>query len=654
MRSEKPRSSAQAASSTLSNEELLVIEKSQVGAAGKEMPIPGGGTLAAEVGGKMVTVPLKHTEVSAEVSGYIASVGVVQQFENPYSEKIEATYVFPLPQDAGVNDFVMTIGDRHIRGIIREREEARKIYEEAKSQGYVASLMTQERPNIFTQNVANIEPGKRIDVSIRYFHTLTYKNGWYEWVYPMVVGPRYNPAGSTDGVGAVAKGNQGASGQKTEVQYLHPTERSGHDIGLTVKVDAGMKIAEMASVNHIAHRRDDGEGGAVVTLDATDAIPNKDFVLRWKVAGESARPAMFVHKDKDGKGGTFSLMIVPPESLASLPRRPLEMVFVVDTSGSMSGRPIAQAKAAVQVALGKMHADDTFQIVKFANSADQLFPTAMPATAENVVESQKYVKAMQGDGGTEMLTGINKAMDFPRDPNRTRVVAFLTDGYIGNEVQILKALHQKLEGGRVFSFGVGTSVNRYLLDWMAVVGQGDAAYLSLNEAPEPVMDAYFEKISHPALANVKVECKGMEVTDVYPRRIPELFVGRPIVIAGRFKGAPTGEVVVSGKVGGKEGEAMKFVMSPAGRVTENAGINTVWARMKIADLELEGIWGERNVSQEVKNVALEHGLMSAYTSFIAVDSTRKTEGDHGTTVAVPVPVPEGVRYDTTVQERRTD
>lgn len=611
--------------------------------------IPGSPILVTQAEGKLVPVPLQHTDVSAQITGYIASVQVTQNYANPYAEKIEAVYVFPLPENAGINDFVMTIGERQIRGIIRERAEAERIYAEARAQGYVASMMSQERPNIFTQKVANIEPGKKIDISIKYFHTLSYQDGWFEWVFPMVVGPRYNPAGSTDGVGAVARNARGASGQSTEIQYLHPTERSGHDIALKVDVDAGVSIEQLLSVNHKIRQQDTREHSLLVQLDPADSLPNKDFVLRFKVAGNRPKTGLFVQRNEDGNGGYFTLLLIPPEDLKSLPRRGVEMVFVVDTSGSMSGAPIAQAKAAVQVALSKMDPSDTFQVVKFASGAEQMAPSPMDANPQNLLTAQTYVAAMSGNGGTEMMKGINAALDFPHDENRTRVVAFLTDGYIGNEIQILRALHAKLQESRVFSFGVGSSPNRYLMDAMARLGHGNAAYLSLNDAAEPVMNTYFDRISHPALTNLKVNFggDGMKVTDVYPQRLPELFVGRPVIITGRYTGSLASNITITGRVGEQQ---MTFTLPTRDAIEENPAIATVWARMKIADLHDEAIYEGRDVSTDVKQTALTYGLVSDYTSFLAVDSSRRTEGTRGTTVSVPVPVPDGVRYETTVQE----
>jgi len=302
--------------------------------------------METEVDHKQVPIPLKHTDVQASISGYIATVKVLQQFHNPYDHKIEAVYVFPLPENAAVNEFVMTIGERRIRGVIREREEAEEIYAEARRQGHIAALLTQERPNIFTQSVANIEAGKAIDVTIHYFHTLAYTDGWYEFVFPMVVGPRFNPPGSTHGIGAAARDAAGVSGQKTEVTYLAPDERSGHDIALSVEIDAGVEIPETLCRSHEVAVRKISPDHVMIKLNPRDSIPNKDFVLRYRVAGEGIQSSLLTHRDK--RGGFFTLMVYPPVELKSLPRHPLELVFVLDCSGSMKGEPIAQAKAAVK------------------------------------------------------------------------------------------------------------------------------------------------------------------------------------------------------------------------------------------------------------------------------------------------------------------
>jgi Ca-activated chloride channel family protein len=434
----------------------------------------------------------------------------------------------------------MTVGGRKIRGIIRERKEAEKIYRQAKRAGHVASLLTQERPNIFTQKVANIEPGKNIDIDIKYFNTLEYVDGWYEFVFPMVVGPRYNPAGSTDGVGAVAAGKRGASGQKTEVQYLKPTQRSGHDISLAVDIDAGVKIEEVRSSNHAISKKFDGKNRVNVAINKNDSIPNKDFVLRYRVAGKKVKSAVVTTRDE--RGGFFTMMLYPPESLKNVKRSPMEMIFVLDCSGSMRGKPMAKAKDAISRALRKLGADDSFQIIRFSSNASKLGPDPVIATPDNIARGLEFVESLSGSGGTQMIEGIKAALDFEHDPERFRFVSFMTDGKIGNEKQILAAVQAKLGDSRIFSFGVGSSPNRYLLDRMAKLGSGAVAYVGLDDSCGEIVDAFYDRISHPAMTNVGIDFGGMKVFDVYPSRVSDLFVGRPIVITGRFQGEGAGVI----------------------------------------------------------------------------------------------------------------
>jgi Ca-activated chloride channel family protein len=660
-------------------EELWVIQKAPAAAVADDGETPGTGAVVVPRGDALVPIPLKHTDVKASVVGHIGTVDVTQQFHNPFDSKIEAVYVFPLPHNAAVSEFVMTVGERRIRGIIREREEAKQIYEQAKSQGYVASLLEQERPNVFTQKVANIEPGKRIDVSVRYFHTLGYTDGWYEWAFPMVVGPRFNPpafgseaqarGGTTDGIGAAARGSRGASGQKTEVQYFKPGERSGHDVSLAVTLDALVPVEAVESRTHRVTVSRTSPRAAEVVLSAADSIPNRDFVLRWKVAGEGVKSGLVVRRGKDGGDGYFALTVVPPAELRGLPRSPVEMVFTLDVSGSMSGKPIEQAKAAVRYALRHMRPDDSFQIVKFAGGTERMSDKPLAASPANVRRAMQYLEGASAGGGTMMLEGLREALQAPADGSRPRYVVFLTDGYIGNEAEILGALQRMLGGSRVFAMGVGPATNRYLLEHMAKLGRGAVAYLGPDENAEQVMAEYFGAISHPALTDLALDLGGVGATELYPQRIPDLFVGRPVTVVGRFKGEAPKAVKVSGKVRG-EVQVIEVAMSedapvpspdgaeqagdrrsgPLQRSNPDAALPAVWARMKIAELgdHLAREPGDGEVAVRVRQVALEYGLMSAYTSFVAVDSMTRTAGEYGTTVVTPVPVPEGLRYETSV------
>ncbi|MCW5551738.1 MAG: VWA domain-containing protein [Verrucomicrobiae bacterium] len=629
------------------SDELWILARSSEAPAPQADDNPGSGALMAQLEEKQIPMPLKHTDVRASVSGYLGSVQVVQQFHNPYDTKIEAVYVFPLPHNAAVNEFIMTIGDRRIRGIIRERQEAEEIYQAAKRQGYVASLLTEERPNIFTQSVANIEPGKAIDVTIRYFHTLAYVDGWYEFVFPMVVGPRFNPPGMTEGIGAVALGEHGASGQKTEIQYLQPRERNGHDISLKLEVDAGVPIEEFQCRTHEVSHESPSSHQLAVTLQTHDTLPNKDFVLRYRVAGEKIKSSLLTHRD--ARGGYFTLMIYPPEELASLARQPLELVFVLDCSGSMSGIPIAQAKAAVERGLRRLRPGDSFQLINFSMTAAQLGRRPLAATPANVERALEYLHSLKGEGGTMMLKGIQAALDFPHDPQRLRFACFLTDGYIGNEVEILREIHQRLGASRIFSFGVGASPNRYLLNQMAKAGRGVVAYLGPNDDGAHVMEEFFDRISHPALTDLHIDWGGMQVAEVFPRAVPDLFVGRPVILMGRFNGDSNTALRVAGSAANVPVSfSVPATMAESGEA--NSALPSVWARMKIADLTEQSLLNpDARLPDYIKQLALDYSLMSAYTAFIAVDSTRQTDGREGVTVPVAVPVPEGVRYDTTVK-----
>lgn len=632
-------------------DEVWVIAKLKTDQVQADDETPGSGAMLALMPTEgrepeKVPLPLEHTDVRARIDAYIASVKVTQQFHNPYDSKIEAVYVFPLPQDAAINEFVMTIGDRRIRGIIREREEAERTYLEARAQGYRAALMTQERPNIFTQKVANIEPGKRIDVDIRYFNTLTYADGWYEFVFPMVVGPRFNPPHAKDPVRALPRRGQPAPATAgTNVHYLSPHERSGHDIALTVDVDPGVEIEQIESANHRVLT-----DGQTFTLASDDAIPNRDFVLRYRVAGDRIKSQLLTHRDDDGNE-YFTLMVYPPAELASQPRHPMEMVFVLDCSGSMSGQPLNQAKDAIKHALNRLEPNDTFQIVRFSDRASAFGHEPVPATASNIDQARRYVNGLNADGGTMMINGIKAGLDFPHDDERLRIVCFMTDGYIGNEAEILAAMHERLGASRVFSFGVGSSPNRFLLERMAGLGRGAVGYVGLNDDGAAVMDAFFERASRPAMTDVTIDWNGMRVSEVSPSRPADLLVGRPIVLTGRYRGELPPTLNLTGRASGEPIESVIRVNTHEDN-TARPALAGVWARKQIEVLSNARALSRHpddGTADEIMRLALAHNLMSAYTAFVAVDGSEKTAGSFGTTVQQALPVPDGVRYDTTVR-----
>jgi Ca-activated chloride channel family protein len=484
-------------------------------------------------------------------------------------------------------------------------------------------------------------------VNIKYLHTLSYVDGWYEFVFPMVVGPRFNPPGMTEGVGAVSRGKTGVPGQTKEVSYLTPGERTAHDISLSVNIDAGVRIEEFECKTHETIHELTSPERLTVSLNPGDSVPNRDFVLRYRVVGEQIKSSLLTHKDK--RGGYFSLMLYPPKELASLARQPMEMVFVIDCSGSMDGRPIAQAKAAAERGLGLLQPEDSFQVISFSMSASKFGQRPVEATRENIKRALAYVESLQGEGGTMMIEGIKAALDFPHESERLRFVCFLTDGYIGNEAEILSEIRKRLGPSRIFSFGIGSAVNRYLIEHMGKAGRGAVAYLGPNVDATQIMEDFFERISHPALTDVRIDWGGLRVAEVFPGALPDLFVGRPVVVTGRFRGDANAPIRLSGNAGG---ERLQFdvPVATSSTTSTNGGLASIWARMKIAELAEQSVYEPNpNWAGQIKKVALDYSLMSSFTAFIAVDSTRRTAGNQGTTVPVSVPVPEGVKYETTVR-----
>src|SRR5258706_12533241 len=474
--------------------------------------------------------PLKHTDVKAEISGFLSRVIVTQEFENPFKEKIEAVYTFPLPQNAAVDDMTMVVGDRTVRGKILRREEAQAVYEAAKSNGQTASLLDQERPNIFTQSVANILPGEQIKITISYVETLQYEAGSYEFVFPMVVGPRYVP-GSATGAPNVSGGNGFApdtnrvpDASRITPQPVPESMRTGHDVSIDVTLDAGVPIDALSSKTHDVNVERPDERRAHVRLKDEATIPNKDFVLRYDVAGKKIEDALLIHSS--GAGGFFTLILQPPDQIRTEDVTPKELVFVLDTSGSMSGFPIEKAKETMKLALDNLYPYDTFNLITFSGDEHILFPEPVPATTENLRKAQEFLDTRQGGGGTEMMKAIKASMDPSDAQGHVRIVVFMTDGYVGNDMEIIGEV-QRHPNARVFAFGIGSSVNRFLLDNMARYGRGEVEYVGLNDDGSAAARRMYERVRNPLLTDISIDWNGLPVADVYPKTVPDLFSAKP-------------------------------------------------------------------------------------------------------------------------------
>lgn len=615
----------------------------------------------------VIECPLTHTDVKAEVSGFIAKVNVTQTFHNPTKEPIEAVYVFPLPHGSAVNEMTMVVGQRRVVGLIKRRAAAREIYEQAILSGQIAALLEQERPNIFTQTVGNIPPGAEINIEISYIDVLNYDVGNYEFHFPMVVGPRYNPgslisppvprADELKGKVSPPERNTVDVPDATRINpaVLKPQFRTGHDISLSVSLDAGVPIQNLSSANHRADIDQQGQRHAAVTLANSDSLPNKDFVLRYNVVGKKPEMALLAHTgDYSGDArrlgkGYFMLMIQPQEDERLTKSPPREMVFMVDVSGSMRGQPTAKTIEAMRTMLGLCRPIDTVQVITFAGQATKLFDKPVPVDEASIKTALNFTAGLRGRGGTEMLKGIKLAIDEPIDANRMRIVVMLSDGYIGNEAQIIEHVGKNCgDQIRFWAIGMGSSPNMFLIDGVARQGGGMGKRLGLQDDSESLSHEIMTRIQRAQLTNVKIDWGDLQVAETYPARIPELWAGRPVILFGRYGKGGSERITVSGRV---EGEDVSWPLDVDLRndLAEHKSLASVWARKKIEDLMQQTYYADSPaIEEEVTAIALDYRLMSQYTSFVAVDAEKLGELNDPARpprrMEVPVPLPEGTSW----------
>jgi Ca-activated chloride channel family protein len=618
--------------------------------------------------GGVVECPLRHTDVKAEVAGFIARVKVTQTFYNPTSERIEAVYVFPLPHEAAVDDMTMVVGGRKIVGVIKRRAEARQIYQEALAAGQTAALLEQERPNIFTQSVGNIDPGQEVNIEIRYVDVLNYDMGTYEFHFPMVVGPRFIPGGPVSSTPATPPELQGKvsppvpntdrvpDASRITPPVLKPGYRNGHDVALSLQLDAGVPIQDLKVANHQAEIKREGDRQAEVTLSPADSILNKDFVLSYHVVGKKPEMAVLAHTGdytaaKRLGQGYFMLMIQPKEDERLTKSPPREIVFLLDVSGSMSGQPTEKVKEAMREMLKLCREIDTVQVITFASQTRQLFDKPVPINSQNVARALNFTEGLQGGGGTYMFDGVKRAIDQPKDAQRVRIVIMLTDGYIGNEAEIIEHVGKNCgDQIRFWAIGIGSSPNMFLIGGVARQGGGMGKKLELKENAAGLAEEVITRIQRAQLAKIAIDWGGLDVAETYPAKIPELWAGRPVILFGRYAGGGAGEVAISGSVEGQPVRWPLQVTLPKSQASHD-GLAKVWARKKIEDLMQQTYYqGSPAVEEEVTAIALDYRLMSQYTSFVAVDAKeagkiKDRPAQPPRRMLVPVPLPEGTSWE---------
>jgi Ca-activated chloride channel homolog len=577
-------------------------------------------------------LPLKDTRVDVAISGVIADVTVRQMYENRGQRPLHARYIFPASTRAAVYGMTMTVGDVRIVARIKEREKAKQEFETAKREGKSASLLEESRPNVLTMNVANVLPGDTIAVELKYTELLVPTDGAYEFVYPTVVGPRYSEKSTSQ---------TSPADEFIRAPYTHQGEAPRSEFHLTGVVSAGMPIQELASPSHQLVSRPSAQGRAEIAVADSEVFSaNRDFILRYRLAGQKIGSGVLLFQGTDEN--FFLLMAEPPQAIAADEMPPREYIFVVDVSGSMNGFPLDTSKKLMGDLVNVLRPTDTFNIVVFADGSEAFSPVSLPATRPNLTRALQFVGRKDGGGGTRLRAALESAVAIPRQPTVSRSIVLLTDGYIEAERDVFEYVRSRLHEANFFAFGIGSAVNRYLIEGVAQAGLGEP-FIVTDASEAPAAAAQLRRyIESPVLAGIDVKFSGFDAYDVEPRTIPDLFASRPIVVFGKWRGGAGGSIEISGKTG-RELYRTSIAVAPESSDTRHGALRHLWARTRIANLDdFGGSAANQERAGEITSLGLTYGLLTRYTSFIAVQEiVRRTTGGAGE-VDQPLPLPAGV------------
>ena len=577
--------------------------------------------------------PLKETNVSVNINGIFAETFVTQTYSNEGQEPINATYVFPASSRVTIHGMKMEIGDEIITAKIKEKEEARHDYEQAKSEGKSASLLEQQRPNVFTMDVANVMPGDIIRIELHYTEMITPTDGIYQFVFPTVVGPRFTSP-------SVPKSLKAETWIASPFLRLGDTPREKYNIN--VNLSAGVPITDLQCGSHKIDVAWDNQTSARISLSNPEEFAgNRDFILDYKLTGTEISSGLML-----GTGESenfFLLMVQPPERYTPETIPPREYIFILDVSGSMYGFPLDTSKELIRNLAGSLRETDRFNVILFSDSLIQMSPESVPATAENVQKAFALIDNEEGGGGTELAPALETALAIPASPGAARSVIAITDGYISGEREIFDIIGRNIGTTNFFSFGIGSSVNRYLIDGIAKTGLGESFVVTDPSEAASTADRFRTYIQSPVLTDVQVTYDGFDVYDIEPPTLSTLFASRPIVLFGKWKGEPSGTIHITGKTGGKD-YAEDIPVSAAIPLEANNIIQYLWARTRVERLTDYGMTEDlqANAKKEVTELGLRYSMMTPYTSFIAVtEKVRNTEGK-STDVKQPLPIPMNV------------
>jgi len=572
------------------------------------------------------SLALSDTNADIHIAGVIADVVVTQTYKNEGKTPINARYVFPASTRAAVYGMKMTIGKRTIVAKIRKKAQARQEYEKAKSEGKSASLLEQDRPNVFTMNVANILPGDNIRVELRYTELVVPTDGVYEMVYPTVVGPRY-----------VDPGADAATTGFASAPYTKEGVAPKYKLGIRAHIAAGMPVFGIKSPSHTIASHTGADQSASIDVTGDD-VGNRDFILRYRLASDDIASGLMLYEG--AKENYFLMMVQPPKRPTPevIPAR--EYVFVVDVSGSMNGFPLEVTGKLMKELFTKLRPSDRFNVMLFAGGSSMLAETSLNATSENIGRAVSFIGTATGSGSTQLLPALQRALSLPADTERSRSFVVVTDGYISAETEAFDWVRGHLGKANVFAFGIGSSVNRHLIEGLAKAGLGEPFIATTEQEAPAIADKFRAYIESPVLTGIKVEYDGFSAYDQQPVSVPDVFANRPVVVFGKYKGSATGTALVTG-VSGRGRFVHRFDLSKIRSSKNNSALRFLWARSRIADLGDFGM-PSPEAEEEITQLGLRYSLLTQYTSFIAIDKVARNAAKAATDVDVPLPLPLGV------------
>ena len=576
-------------------------------------------------------LPLKQTNADVNVVGVIADVVITQVYENEGNKALEAIYVFPASTRAAVYAMKMKIGEREIVAIVQEKDKARRNYEQAKANGQTASLLEQERPNVFTMNVANILPGDIIEVELKYTEMLIPVEGIYEFVFPTVVGPRYNSRGEN---------------HKSENWIANPYLKEGNDpnfaFDIHVNIATGIPLQSLQCPSHDVEISYKGRKNADVSLKNSSVFQgNKDFILDYRLAGRQIETGLLLYEGEEEN--FFLAMIQPPERITEETITPREYIFIVDVSGSMHGFPLNVSKELMRNLIGDLKPKERFNILLFAGGSNLFSEKSVAANEENISRAIAFIDKQSGGGGTELLPALKRAMSLPIPDNFSRSFVIATDGYVSVERETFEYMNKNLGKANFFTFGIGSSVNRYLIEGMAHVGKAESFVVTEEKEASAVANKFRKYVSKPVLTSIKLRFEGFDAYDVEPLSVPDVLAERPVIIYGKWTGKAKGRILLTGFGGNKEFISLLNVEN-AKSDKNNSALKYLWAREKIRMLDdfAQVSGSDQELKEEITSLGLKYKLLTRFTSFLALDSEMRNSDGSLTKVNQPLPLPEGV------------